>query len=387
MIVTLTNTSTREISSRLETLHIHRGEVAQGRVLTLLIVCPQKDLEAALRTANETSWEHPCRVIAIVPGSSKPVVNAKDEAADAAHISPVAGTPGLEIVHAAGDKPVTAFRQDSQLDAEIRFGADAGASEIIILRPKGELVDHLNTLVIPLIVADTPVVVWWPSTPPTNPSKDPLGKMAAVRITDASTTPNPMSTFRALCTTATPQDVDLSWTHLTLWRAQIMSMLDQQPHSPVISAEVTGQNNNLSVLLMAAWISTEAHIPVTIVWDANAAGLEEVRIHCQKGDFVLSRHTKAHGKQSDNTSDGNSSKAGKSSSSIKSSDSDEKSVCDEQAWMCTPNSATPQMVSLPHRTRTECLSEELGRLYPDKVWARVVKSDFNFDQKFVGTKE
>ncbi len=44
MIVTLTNTSTREISSRLETLHIHRGEVAQGRVLTLLIVCPQKDL-------------------------------------------------------------------------------------------------------------------------------------------------------------------------------------------------------------------------------------------------------------------------------------------------------------------------------------------------------
>jgi glucose-6-phosphate dehydrogenase assembly protein OpcA len=353
MIVTLKDTSTREISSRLETLHIHRGEAAQGRVLTLLIVCPQDALESALRTANETSWEHPCRVIAIVPGFSKPVTEGNDSDSSA-------DSSGLEVVHAEGDKPVTAFRQDSRLDAEIRFGADAGASEIIVLRPEGELVDHLNTLVIPLIVADTPVVVWWPSVPPTNPSKDPLGQMAAVRITDASTTPDPMSTFRALCTTATPQDVDLAWTHLTLWRAQIMSMLDQQPHSPVISAEITGHNGNLSVLLMAGWISTEAHIPVTVVWDSNAEGLQEVRIHCQGGDFDLSRCAKS------NSTSGTS---------------------DEQAWMTTPNSTTPQMVSLPHRTRTECLSEELGRLYPDKVWAKVVKSDFSFSQKFVKSQD
>lgn len=351
MIVTLKDTSTREISSRLETLHIHRGEAAQGRVLTLLINCPQKALEPALRTANETSWEHPCRVIAIVPGS--------------------------ETVEPTENEDGTTTPRTSRLDAEIRFGADAGASEIIVLRPQGELIRHLNTLVIPLMVADTPVVVWWPSVPPTNPSEDPLGRMAAVRITDVAETPDPMGTFRALRTTATPQDVDLSWTHLTLWRAQITAMLDQQPHSRVVSAEVTGQSGNLSVQLMAGWLTVEMGVPVTIVWNQKAEGIQEVRIRTEAGDFDLSRHDVPVASRKGGTANDADAKAGTGSTA-----NDAAASCAEQAWVTTPNSSKPQMVTLPHRTRTECLSEELGRLYPDKVWAKVVTSNFSFDQKF-----
>lgn len=72
---------------------------------------------------------------------------------------------------------------DSNLNAQVRFGADAGAGEIIILRPRGGLINHPDTLVIPLLVPDAPVVAWWPTTPPSNPAKDLMGAMARSRIT------------------------------------------------------------------------------------------------------------------------------------------------------------------------------------------------------------
>ena len=33
---------------------------------------------------------------------------------------------------------------------------------------------------------------------------------------------------------------------------------------------------------------------------------------------------------------------------------------------------SPQTISVPARTLEECLSEELGRLYPDEIYAEVV---------------
>ena len=60
----------------------------------------------------------------------------------------------------------------------MRFGSDAGAGEIIVLRPRGGLVRHADTLVIPLLVPDAPVVAWWPNEAPANLSKDLLGSMA-----------------------------------------------------------------------------------------------------------------------------------------------------------------------------------------------------------------
>jgi glucose-6-phosphate dehydrogenase assembly protein OpcA len=410
MILTLNDTSTKQIADRLESMHIRRGEDAQGRVLTLLISCRQEDLEPALKAANAASWEHPCRVIAIVPGSPRLAAQQADDGgsdngaaggpadsdAQVKVVGPVAPN-GLETVEVAGDKPITAFRQDSRLDAEIRFGADAGASEIIVLKPSGELVSHLDTLVIPLMVADTPVTVWWPGVPPTNPSKDPLGRLATVRITDAANTPDPAGTFARLSQHDTPQDVDLSWTHLTLWRAQLASMLDQSPHSRIRSAQITGQNGNLSVLLLAGWINVQAHVPVRIVWNSRAEGIQQVSLQCDDGDYVIDRCScaspqgaeqhdadtsgTAESGASEGTSKSGTSEPGRSESGA-AHPGDSADPTGEQAWVTTPGSPKPQMVSLPHRTRTECLGEELGRLYPDKVWARVVQSDLSFEQSY-----
>ena len=128
MIITMKNTETREISAKIDELHEERGEAALGRVLTLLISTNEASLEHDLEVANSASREHPCRVIAIAPNSRKMDADTDD------------GQP------------------HTFLDAEVRFGSDAGAGEIIVLRPLGGLVYHADTLVIPLLVPDAPLV-------------------------------------------------------------------------------------------------------------------------------------------------------------------------------------------------------------------------------------
>lgn len=143
MIIDMPNTRTREISRKIDELHEERGESATGRVLTLLISTNEDELEYSLELANAASREHPCRVIAISP-SRKPVdTPEKAEPADDADDF-----------------------ENSNLDAQVRFGADAGAGEIIVLHPRGGLVHHPDTLVIPLLVPDAPVVAWWPTEAP-----------------------------------------------------------------------------------------------------------------------------------------------------------------------------------------------------------------------------
>ena len=150
MIITMKNTETREISAKIDELHEERGEAALGRVLTLLISTNETSLEHDLAVANNASREHPCRVIAIAPNSRR-----VDAAAD-------------------DGKPHTF------LDAEVRFGSDAGAGEIIVLRPIGGLVHHPDTLVIPLLVPDAPVVAWWPNEAPWVPWRAAVSPMPCI---------------------------------------------------------------------------------------------------------------------------------------------------------------------------------------------------------------
>lgn len=308
MIVQLTDTTTHLISKKLNEIHEERGEITSGRVLTLLITCPPADVDESVRVASAASREHPCRIIAIVEG---------DETSD-----------------------------PSRLDAEIRTGTDAGAGEVIVLKPVGELTYHLDTLVIPLMVPDTPAVAWWPTTPPENPAKDPIGAMAATRLTDAGRTADPRRTFERLRSEATPDDVDLSWTRLTVWRAMLASLLDQPPHLPVTRVQVCGEPGNLSVWLLAAWLHVELNVPVSIKWDPAVRAVSGVRMYRSDGELALKRPS------------------------------------EDQAIVTVPGEQ-PQRVSVPLRTLVECINEELRRLNPDEVYVKVIKSDFNFTETFV----
>src|SRR5690606_28004394 len=109
----------------------------------------------------------------------------------------------------------------SRLDAEVRVGADAGTGETVVLRLYGEVADQAQSVVLPLLLPDAPVVVWWPVNAPLNPAKDPLGSLAQRRITDTYTSENPVEELSARARAYTPGDTDLSWTRITPWRSML----------------------------------------------------------------------------------------------------------------------------------------------------------------------
>ena len=100
-----------------------------------------------------------------------------------------------------------------RMDAQIRVGGDAGASEVIVLRGYGALADPEPGagMVMPLLLPDAPVVAWWPGIPPERPSEDPIGRMAQRRITDAAATSTPMKTLERSARSHVPGDTDLGF--------------------------------------------------------------------------------------------------------------------------------------------------------------------------------
>lgn len=323
MIVTMPNTTTAAISHEIDELHVERGEAALGRVLTLIISTREADLETALAIVNAASREHPCRVIAIVTDtqtlSEQSTVNSDPDCY----------------------KLIQPDKQGSgTLDAQIRFGADAGAGEIIVLAPVNKLLDHLDALVIPLLVPDAPVVTWWPSEAPADPSNTPLGEKSTSRITDAQKSANPADTLSELRQHIQPADVDLSWTRITVWRAMLASILDQPPHLPVQSVRVCGQSNYLPLELLASWLALKLQVPVTVERTPNAQAITGVYFTREDGELGMERLESDH------------------------------------AVIHQPNQVD-QTVSLPLRSDSDCLNEELGRLDPDELYAEVISQGWD----------
>ncbi|KFI92785.1 putative OpcA protein [Bifidobacterium saguini DSM 23967] len=335
MIIDLPNTRTREIAHKIEQLHEERGESATGRVLTLLISADDSELEHALEVANAASREHPCRVIAIVPDThyQSDSADSTGEAAADTDVKAMEKTdnPAVDLT----DGPA-----ESNLNAQVRFGADAGAGEIIILRPHGGLINHPDTLVIPLLVPDVPVVAWWPTNPPSNPSKDLMGAMARSRITDALRSNNPEATIERLRRNWTPEDIDLSWTRLTVWRAMLASMLDQPPHLPIIAVKVTGPQEFLPMDLLCAWLRLKLGVQVDVEYVNDAEAVTGVYLTREDGVVSLER---PH---------------------------------EDQALISMPGQA-PQTISVPVRTIEDCLTEELRRIDPDEVYAEVINEGWD----------
>lgn len=297
MIIDLPATSTRAINRRLVTARDEGGAVALGRVLTLIIDVDGQDAEEAIEAANDASREHPCRVIVLATQSDK-------------------GPAGL--------------------DAQIRLGGDAGASEVIVLRPSGELAQHLDTLVMPLLLPDAPIVVWWPYEIPQDPAQHPLGRMAQRRITDSTQCAKPGEALRRLATVYAEGDTDLAWTRATLWRGLIAATLDQPPYESVQRVVVSGEGTHPSVDLIAAWLAQALRCPVVVERIADAQAITQVRLERAGGPIVLNRP------------DG------------------------KTAALIQPDHPEHR-IALPIRQLRECLAEELRRLDADEVYGEVLQ--------------
>jgi len=238
VIITLKNTTSAEVASRIVELRDERGSAALSRVLTLLICVPDLiDVDNAIEVSDAVSREHPCRVIVIVEPES---------------------TEGAAL-----------------LNAQIRVGDAAGLSDIIILEPRGEVASNIDSLVMPLLQSDTPVVTYWPVTPPENPGAHPLGRLAVKRITDSRATECPMETLSALSRVYTPGDIDLAWAGVTLWRALLAAVAEDFDRLPT-SIRVAGNATHPSPFLVAAWLHHQLGVPVDRIVDREAHTITDI---------------------------------------------------------------------------------------------------------------
>lgn len=226
MIVDLPDTTTNTINKRITSLREEGGAITLGRVLTLVVAPDNEDiLEDAIEAAVGASREHPCRIIVVVPTARSAT--------------------------------------EARLDGQLRVGGDAGAGEVVVLRTSGPLADHASSVVLPFLLPDTPVVAWWPGTPPAVPAQDPLGRLAVRRITDATGAPDPLASLRGRLASYAQGDTDLAWSRITYWRALLAAALEQPPYEPVTSAVVSGLAEEPALDILAGWLASRIDGPVS----------------------------------------------------------------------------------------------------------------------------
>ena len=296
MIVDLPGTTTAAVNKYLVKLRHDIGAMTLGRVLTLVVVVDETGADAAIEAANDASRQHPCRILAVVSGKKSGA---------------------------------------SRLDAQIRVGGDAGPSEVVVLRLYGALAGHGDSVLVPLLLPDSPVVAWWPKGAPQDVSASAIGQMAQRRVTDAAQAASPMAELRRRADTYQPGDTDLAWARITLWRGLLAAALDQPPYQPVVAATVTGASDSPSTDLMAGWLAHTLRCPVTRKRARAGTGMGSVRLTRESGNIDLLR-------------------------------------CDGAVATLSPPGQPVRRISLGRRTLAECLADELHRLDQDDVYAETL---------------
>jgi glucose-6-phosphate dehydrogenase assembly protein OpcA len=310
MIIDLPSTTTAGINHALIDVRERGGAVTVGRVLNLVIVTDDSEqVETSISAANEASMEHPCRVLVVARGLK---------------------------------------RAANRLDAQIRVGGDAGASEVIVLRLYGQLADHGDSVVIPLLLADCPVVAWWPGVAPAVPATDPIGKLAQRRITDAAAAPNPIKTIENRRTSYAAGDTDLAWSRLTEWRALLAAALDLPPYEDVATVTVTGAVDNPSADLLAGWLRSRLQVPVRRRTSPPGGGISSAVMERPSGPIELFRP-------------------------------------DGKVGTLRQPGQPDRRMPLRRRPVRQCLAEELRRLDPDEIYYEALQAMTDVEGRRIGT--
>ncbi|HWM37924.1 MAG TPA: glucose-6-phosphate dehydrogenase assembly protein OpcA [Streptomyces sp.] len=311
MNIDLTDTTSSQINTTLVQARRSIGSPAVGMVLTLVIVTDEGNHYDALRAASDASKEHPSRILVVV---RRPGRSPRDRAM-------------------------------ARLDAEVRVGIDSGTGETVLLRLHGELAAHAYSVVLPLLLPDAPVVVWWPEDAPEHPSEDLLGTLGQRRITDAAAAEDPIAAIALRGETYAPGDTDLSWTRLTPWRSVLAAALDQQS-AKVRGAVVEGEGYNPSVEMLALWLGLRLNVPVERK-ATEGPGITAVRMETANGELCLDR------------ADGS------------------------LAELAMPGQPD-RHVALHRRGTAELIAEELRRLDPDEAYASAVQYGIRQSKKSAG---
>ncbi|WP_435972964.1 glucose-6-phosphate dehydrogenase assembly protein OpcA [Streptomyces sp. Qhu_M48] len=253
MKIDLTDTDSSKINKAILEGRRAVGTPAVGAVLTLVVVTDEENAYDAVKAANDASREHPSRILVVIKRHAR----------------------------------TRRERHETRLDAEIRIGTDAGSGETVLLRLHGDLGARADSVVLPLLLPDAPVVIWWPMDAPEVPSLDPLGALAQRRITDMYAVEDPLAALEARAASYAPGDTDLAWTRLTPWRSMLAAALDQAPLT-VTSAAVESEAENPSAELLARWFEVRLGVTVERIVSGGPV-VTAVRMGTADGEIRIDR--------------------------------------------------------------------------------------------------
>ena len=243
MATTLWDTTGTEVLRALLAERRAAGALASGLALSLVVVVDEKRVQEAENAATIAAAAHPCRLLIVVRRS---------------------------------------LEADNRLDAEVQVGGRLGPTEAIVMRMHGRLTLHAESVVLPLLAPDAPVVTWWHGAPPDNIATDALGVLANRRVTDCAQVDDPVAALRQRAEDFAPGDTDLAWTRTTPWRALLASALDAVDAKPV-SAVIGTEAGNPSAALICGWLRSRLGIEARVE-DTGGPGITHAEIRTERAD-------------------------------------------------------------------------------------------------------
>ncbi len=251
-MIELTDTNSAQIAAEFVRARTRAGSPAMGMVMTLIVVVDEAGAPAAMAAARAASREHPARVLGVILGSA---------------------------------------RGRASIVAQVGIG-QGWTGETALIRLRGEVVRHPESVVLPLLLPDSPVAAWWPTDHPPDPANDPLGRLAQRRITDAAlVSRGKLKALHGQCAAYAPGNTDLAWTRITPWRALLAAALDQATPSVVAgvsAASVTAERISPSADLLAAWLDDRLRVSVRRRTSAGP-GITQVTLETAAGPITITR--------------------------------------------------------------------------------------------------
>jgi glucose-6-phosphate dehydrogenase assembly protein OpcA len=167
-------------------------------------------------------------------------------------------------------------------------GAQPVLYEQILARVRGDFDERVASVVIPLLVPDLPVFLWWTGTPPSDARHlDDLVTLADRFIIDSADFARPDQTLPEIARLARHRVAitDLNWARLTHWRELIAQFFDVPAWRPFLEG-ITGIRAGFAVdmdgrdihpsqaLLLLGWLSSRlGWRPVESLAPSEAGGL------------------------------------------------------------------------------------------------------------------
>lgn len=294
-MTTLWDTTGTELVKALSAERRTYGGVTSGLALTLVVVVDKERVEEAEKAATVAASQHPCRLLIVVR---------------------------------------RALDTDNRLDAEVSVGGRLGPAEAVVMRMYGRLTLHAESVVLPLLAPDVPVVTWWHGEPPETIATDPLGVFAERRVTDCTQAGDPEAALRRRAEDYLAGDTDLCWTRTTPWRSLLAGAFDTLAGSPV-EVRVTAAEHDPSGALIAGWLGDRLGVEVGLE-AGRRRGITAVEVRCDDGTELSLRRD------------------------------------DGRTAVLRRTGIEDRMLPLPERDLGDELAEELRRLDPDDLYGEAL---------------